>query len=229
MMLAVARPFFRARPSAVHAFALTVLLAGSLTMLLGGEDDAVKAMGRNPDLTGRTDIWRTVIPMVPNSMLGAGFETFWCGPRKKIFHDTFGGMSMANEAHNGYIEVYLNLGWLGVGLIALILWHSYRTAVSAFRRDSSLGPLLVAYVPALVAYNIGEAGFRMLSLPWFFLLLSTLAAAALSALAKPRLADRSLGNSYLLESEPPWIESCRPLPLRDTAGAYNRSTGNEPS
>ncbi len=42
-----------------------------------------------------------------------------------------GGLSMTNEAHNGYIEVYLNLGWLGLGLIALILGQGYRRAVRA--------------------------------------------------------------------------------------------------
>ena len=45
---------------------------------------------------------------------------------------------MTNESHNGYIEVYLNLGWLGLGLIALILGQGYRRTVSAFRRDSAL-------------------------------------------------------------------------------------------
>jgi len=176
LMLAIALPFFRARPAAVHALVLAVLLAGILAVLFGGQAEAAKAMGRKPDLTGRTDIWRIVIPMVPNSIVGAGFETFWCGPRVAKFYAMHGGISMTNEAHNGYIEVYLNLGWLGVGLIALILGHGYRRAVSAFRRDSALGALLIAYVVTAVAYNIGEAGFRMLTLSWFLLLLSVVAA-----------------------------------------------------
>jgi O-antigen ligase len=73
-----------------------------------------------------------------------------------------------NEVHNGYIEVYLNLGWLGVALIALILGQGYRRAVSAFRRDSALGALLLAYVVTALTYNIDEAGFRMLRLSCFF-------------------------------------------------------------
>jgi O-antigen ligase len=77
--------------------------------------------------------------------------------------------------HNGYIEVNLNLGWLGLGFIALILgglWQDF----SALRRDRALGALRVACVVAAVAYSIGEAGFRMLNPSWCFLLLTVVAA-----------------------------------------------------
>ena len=203
LMLALALPFFRARPAAVHALVLAVLLAGILAVLLGGQAEAVKAMGRKPDLTGRTEIWRMVIPMVPNAIVGSGFETFWCGARVAKFYAIHGGISMTNEAHNGYIEVYLNLGWLGVGLIALILGHGYRRTVSAFRRDRSLGALLVAYVVAAVAYNIGEAGFRMLSLSWFFLLLSVMAASLATGVAQRARRSRLSQSPAARRSESP--------------------------
>ncbi len=183
LMLAIAQPYFRARPAAMHALVLAILLGGSLTLLLEGRAAVAGAMGRTSDFTGRTEIWEKVIPMVPSSIVGAGFESFWCGPRVVRFYAIHPGLNMTNEAHNGYIEVYLNLGWLGVGLIALILGQGYRRAVSTFRRDSALGALLVAYVVTAVAYNIGEAGFRMLSVPWFFLLLAIVAAAASSEVA----------------------------------------------
>ena len=170
------RRLIRGRPAAVHALVLAILLAGSLTVVLGVKDAIVRAMGRRPDLTGRTEIWAIIIPMAPNPIGGAGFETFWVGPRLWEVNNRIGGFSQANEAHNGYIETYLNLGWLGVGLIALILGQGYRTAVRAFRHDSELGALLVAYVVTAVSYNIGEAGFRIITLPWFFLLLSVVAA-----------------------------------------------------
>lgn len=92
---------------------------------------------------------------------------------------------MTNEAHNGYIEVYLNLGWVGVGLIALILVHGYLKAVSAFRHNRGIGALLVAYVASVAAYNIGEAGFRMLNPALFFLFLSVVAASRTISLGNP--------------------------------------------
>lgn len=193
LMLAFALPFFRSRPAAVHALILVILLAGGLATLLGLKNEALQAMGRNPDLTGRTEIWTQVIPMVPNVMVGAGFETFWCGPRVARFYEMHGGISMTNEAHNGYIEMYLNLGFLGLGLIALILLQGYRSAVRAFRLDPTLGALLVAYVVTAVTYSIGEAGFRILSLSWFFLLLAI--AAASHVIAVGESVSHSMQNS----------------------------------
>ena len=179
LMLTIGRPLFQRGSAAVHVLVLTILLAGGLTVLLGGAGDAAMALGRDPSLSGRTKIWEMVIPMVPNAIGGAGFETFWAGPRAEAVKTqciAAGGIGGPHEAHNGYIEMYLNLGWIGVALIALILGQGYRRAVGAFRRDPALGALLVAYIVTAVAYNITEAGFRMLSPSWFFLLLSAVAA-----------------------------------------------------
>jgi hypothetical protein len=70
------------------------------------------------------------------------------------------------------LEVYLNLGWIGVGLIAWILISGYRHAAVVFRRDPPFGSLLLAYVASSVLYSVTEAGFRMLLPLWFFLLLA---------------------------------------------------------
>jgi len=186
LMLATSLPLIRHRHVAVHALVLAILLGGGLIVLLGGRATITKALGRKPDLTGRTEIWKILIPMVPSPIGGAGFETFWVGPRVKRIYAAIGGLEMTNESHNGYIDVYLNLGWLGLGLIALILGQGYHRTVSIFRRDSALGALLVAYVVTMVAYNISEAAFRMLGLEWFFLLLSVVVASRTTGVAKGR-------------------------------------------
>jgi exopolysaccharide production protein ExoQ len=172
-LLATALPVIRSRPAAVHAFVLAILLGGCLTVLLGGRGGATKALGRDENFTGRTEVWEVLLPMAPNPIFGAGFENFWFGPRLEFLSRRFGTI---NEAHDGYLEVYLNLGLLGVGLITMILVHGYWGAVGAFRRNSTLGGLLVAFVLAAAIYNITEAGFRMLSPIWFFLLLSAMTA-----------------------------------------------------
>jgi exopolysaccharide production protein ExoQ len=214
-LLVISLPLIRRRPAAVHVLVLAILLGAALIELLGGRAAITGAMGRNADLTGRTEIWGIVLPMV-NPIGGAGFETFWLGPRvARVFSMIAGGrgLAAANEAHNGYIETYLNLGWLGLGLIALILEHGYRTAVSAFRRDSALGALLAAYVVTAVAYNISEAGFRMLSLEWFFLLMPIMVASRVVSLAKTaskpsrELAAHPLAKSEPLNLNPTWTES----------------------
>jgi len=195
LMLATSLPRIRRRPAAVHALVIAIILSGCLIELLGGRAAITGALGRQSDLTGRTEIWSIVIPMVPSWFGGAGFETFWVGPRVAKIFSTVGGWSMTNEAHNGYIETYLNLGGFGLACIALILVHGYRKAVGTFRSDSALGALLMAYVITAVAYNISEAGFRILSVEWFFLLLSvTVASWATSAPKSARRIRLSQGR-----------------------------------
>lgn len=211
LMLTMSLPLIRRSPAAVHALILIILLGGALTELLGGRAAVTGAMGRNADLTGRTEIWRIVIPMV-NPIGGAGFETFWLGPRiAKIFAmvQNGRGLASANEAHNGYVEVYLNLGCLGLGLIALFLGQGYGRSISAFSRDRSLGALLIAYVVTAAFYNITEAGFRILSVEWFFLLLSIVAAGRVTAVAK------SSHHSHLWLSQARWRGES-PIPLEMT-------------
>jgi len=209
LMLATSRPLFRHRPAAVHALVLAIVLVGGLTELLGGRAAITGALGRKPDLTGRTEIWQIVIPMAPNPIGGAGFETFWVGPRVARVFEKVGGLQMTNESHNGYIEVYLNLGCLGLGFIALILGQGYRKAVSAFRRDSALGALLLTYVVTAVAFNISEAGFRMLSVEWFFILLSVVAANAAAGVA------RGLSQSPQQLPKPGFVAGANPSPIRN--------------
>jgi len=43
-----------------------------------------------------------------NPWIGAGFESFWLGPRLNKLWAQYN--FMPNQAHNGYIEIYLNLG-----------------------------------------------------------------------------------------------------------------------
>jgi exopolysaccharide production protein ExoQ len=197
MMLATSRQFVRRHPAAVHALVLSLAVGTCLVMLLGGGASAAQALGRNPTLTGRTEIWADVIPMAVNPVVGAGFESFWPSPRvRQKFAELIPGLPL-NEAHNGYIEVYLNLGWMGLGLIGLILADGYRRAVKAFRREPVLGALLLAYVLTAITYSVTEAGFRMLCANWIFFLLAVIEAGSIAAdvatgASPPRIPSPSL-------------------------------------
>jgi exopolysaccharide production protein ExoQ len=167
----------------VHALVLVVLLGGGLINLLGIQGGVMNAMGRSSDLTGRTEIWKVLEQMDTNPIVGAGFETFWTGPRLEYMNQKYPGI---NESHNGYLETWLNLGGIGVILIILLLVQGYRIAVTAFRRDPMLGGLLVAYIVTAVTYNVTEAGFRMLGPEWIFIVLAIVAAGRLSGVGSSR-------------------------------------------
>jgi exopolysaccharide production protein ExoQ len=183
-MLAAHLRAFRRQPSRVHLLCLAMVLVGGGALLSG--DTAANALGRDSSFSGRTLMWAAMFPAVSNPMIGVGFDSFWTSPNAQIFHDNLDFLhwyhaEQINEAHNGYIEVYLNLGWIGVCLIALILVTGYWRACESFRRDPELGSLTLAYVISGAVYNITEAGFRTLNPMWVFLLLAIVTSNCASA------------------------------------------------
>ncbi len=80
----------RKQPARVHALCLAIASRRGSVLLLGGQGDVANALGRQSNLSGRTEIWAAVIPAVPNSIVGAGFESFWISPSVRIFQqDSF--------------------------------------------------------------------------------------------------------------------------------------------
>jgi O-antigen ligase len=186
LMLLTTRRAIRNRPGRVYALCLAIVLAGGLFMLFGGGSLVSSALGRGEGLSGRTEIWAAGIAAVGSPVIGTGFESFWISPNaEKVRHRLlvlgWWEPEGLNEAHNGYLEVYLNLGWIGVFLIILILINSYRCAGNAFRRDPEFGGLMLAYIATGTFYSLTEAGFRTLSPSWFFLLLAVVSASGVAA------------------------------------------------
>jgi O-antigen ligase len=104
------------------------------------------------------------------------------------------------SAHNGYIEVYLDLGFVGLSLIASILISGYIRASKAFRRDRGFGGLMLAYIITVAFYNVTEVGFRVMGASWIFLLLAVVSASGVAAgligRKNARIPISSTGQSY---------------------------------
>jgi exopolysaccharide production protein ExoQ len=154
----------------VQLLVLVLVAAPVATLLLGVGGGALEEMGKDATLTGRTEIWRLVLNMSGSPYVGTGFESFWLGNRADTmwqlyyFHPT--------QAHNGYIEVYLELGWIGVILLTAIAFAGYRNAVAMLRWDRDMGRIRMAFIAIGLVYNVTEAGFRMMTITWFVFLLS---------------------------------------------------------
>ncbi len=170
MVLTYLFPWAR-KPLFVNLMIVGALGVSASALFLNVGSGMVENLGRNSTLTGRTDIWRSVLPMVQNPLIGTGYESFWLGPRlvavERLIDQTI------NQAHNGYIEVYLNLGWVGIALLAAVLISAYRRVISGLRESTPLASLWLAYFIVVAAYNFTEAGFKMMHPVWItFLLLA---------------------------------------------------------
>jgi exopolysaccharide production protein ExoQ len=130
-------------------------------------------VGRDPTLTDRTLIWQGVLSMHTNPLVGTGYESFWLGSRLKTLWQmpSLGGI---NEAHNGFLELYLNLGFIGVALLVAFLISSYRSICKGLASSPKLASLNIAVWTIMLFYNMTEAAFKS-QLMWIALLLAATA------------------------------------------------------
>lgn len=171
-LIAVTRRF-TLRPRAVHILAVGLVSLCLFGLLLAPATGLVQAMGRDPTLTGRTQLWEEVLRMGVDPWFGAGFESFWLGKRAELLWETY--WWHPNEAHNGYLEIFLTLGWLGVALFSFVLVWGYRNVVGSLRRSRELGSVRLAYFMVAVIYNVTEAAFKVMHPVWIMFILAILA------------------------------------------------------
>ena len=169
------------RAGTLRLLVAAVILVPFSSMFLGLGTGLVQDLGRDTSFTGRTAIWHYAIPMVPNVVVGAGFESFWLGHRIKDMERLIN--QDVNQAHNGYIEVYLNLGIVGLLILSALLITGYRRIIPDVRAQVQAGSLRLAYFIVAVAYNFSEGGFKMMSPVWFVFLL------AIAVTPKPVVAE----------------------------------------
>ena len=156
------------RRGVIHVLALLILGTACSVLFLDTGAGIVQSMGRDPTLTGRTAIWHLVLSLAGNPLFGTGFESFWLGIRLEKVWDIY--FFHLNEAHNGYLEVFLNLGWLGIMMLGGIIVAGYKDIVSSFRQDPDGAQLRLAFLVTAMVYSLTEAGFRMMSPVWIFFL-----------------------------------------------------------
>ena len=116
-------------------------------------------------LTTRTDMWPVLLGLQDSPLLGAGFSTFWSGRRLVQIEQTFG--SIVIQAHNGYLETYLNGGLIGVGLLVILLCRSYRRIREKLVLGTPDARLRFTMLFVAIVHNYTEATFYKLSLLWF--------------------------------------------------------------
>ena len=105
-----------------------------------------------------------MLPFAVNPWVGAGYENFWIGERINRIVATLG--AGLNQAHNGYIEIYLNIGWVGLALLGIVILSGYWNILRGLRTDPEMGRLKLAFFLICLIYNFTEASFKMMSPVW---------------------------------------------------------------
>lgn len=158
------------KPTAVHLLVGAILALSVSVLFLDVDTGFVEAMGRDATLTGRTGLWAHLLDTNKTSWFGVGFETFWIGERLEYLWEKY--WWRPNQAHNGYLEILLTLGWIGVALLIFVMAWGYRNVLGSLREDPELGRLRLAYFVVAVLYNLTEAAFKVMHPVWIAFLLA---------------------------------------------------------
>jgi O-antigen ligase len=148
--------------------AAVILLIAQLTFDIYGK--IVDVSGHESTLEGRGRLWQELLDNQHSPVFGVGFETFWLGDRLDHFQETF--RWKPTQAHNGYLETYLNLGIVGLLILIGFIVATFHKCRHELLSNFDWGRLRMGLLIAIVVHNWTEAGFKGLSFPFlvFFII-----------------------------------------------------------
>ncbi len=164
---------------------LTIWCSGVLSLAAGFSAFVVPeaffhAIGKDPTLTGRTQIWAAVLGQVAQRPLtGFGFAAFWnktSVPAMVVAKQT--GW-VAPEAHNGWLDLLAQVGWVGLVLTAVGCVIGLVLAIARWsgRDDGWFSPIyLIVFLAMSLAESVLLSGNNLV---WVVFI------AALTQLARP--------------------------------------------
>jgi exopolysaccharide production protein ExoQ len=163
-----------------------VIVYGIVTPMIGGLSflDFSSAIGRDETLTGRTEIWKELVPIaMQNAILGDGYGSFWTSTTRNLY---------ATDAHNGYLDTLLQIGFVGLFFLAMFLISCCRKAYKQLTQDFDWGALWVCFIFMAVFHNISESSIDSFSNHLMAILLFL----AMSLPSNRNLPQREISQKY---------------------------------
>ena len=120
---------------------------------------ALGSAGKNTTLTGRDVIWSfAVMHIKRRPIFGFGYYGFWISEEDSALQ--YLGWN-PNQAHNGYLDLALNEGLIGLALLFALLYVGWRRSRSELRRGDPTGggTWLLMMLVYLLVHNVSEADF----------------------------------------------------------------------
>ena len=132
----------------------TVLVAAVLYHL----PQLLTFMGRDVTLSGRTEIWKQAWRFIlERPVLGWGYAAFWRGLEGHSFEVAAALRYIVFHAHNGFLEIWLELGLPGLVLFTLSYLRAWRMLWPLLRSgDIRRGSWMALVLLLLFVYNLDE-------------------------------------------------------------------------
>ena len=145
---------------AVRPIILITLAVGSLLIrLFNNLEIVLNVLGRDATLTGRTIIWREVWDLIlQHPWLGYGYSAFWLGWKGPSSYIWDVLPSKVISAHCGYLDLWLQLGLVGVIVFMISYFINIFKAQSLLRKNKSLEEMFpLLFFLFILIYNIPES------------------------------------------------------------------------
>ncbi|WP_335109422.1 O-antigen ligase family protein [Nostoc sp.] len=148
-----------------------MLLMISSILLLNNAETVVGTSGKDLTFNGRSDLWELVISKIlERPWLGYGFSGFWTSNAASKLRATY---DWASNAHNGFLEILLELGFLGfltfaAGFVRFFVMALTRI-ISVAKKPEDYWPMQMLLI--IVIVNFSEA--RLLTPSWNWLMYVT--------------------------------------------------------
>jgi O-antigen ligase len=183
------RPLRWRDTAAIPTSLLLLVLSGVVTgvLIANIETIVVDTLGKDLTFTGRTEIWVAVLDKIQERpWLGYGYGGFWLsfdGPSEYVIRAT--GWDSIPHSHNGYLDLALTLGWVGVVIFIASLLVNFVGAVRQMRatQNSEMLWVMIAITFTLLS-NLSESDIlKHNSFFWVFYIAT--------ALVRPALPDQT--------------------------------------
>ena len=171
----------RYRRGAIQLMIVSVYILCSLIGFSTLKSAAFQATGRDESLSGRDDLWSIIINEgLKSPILGGGFGAFWTeGKGRQLVHTW-----NPRQSHNAYIDLWLDLGIVGVAIFLMTFhiplltrWINIRGSAGSEQRRAiaALYATAISYMAIYAlaqSFFLGFAAFPFMALTWITLLIA---------------------------------------------------------
>lgn len=136
----------------------TVILLPVVFIAAFSWDSLLAMLGKDPTLTGRTDIWGYVIPDIfQRPLLGWGYQAFWSTDNPAAWKISNTLHWWVPQAHNGLLEIFLSVGLIGAVFFIYLLGRTVWLSLKCMRTsDSAMAITCLSICAGAVLVGVSE-------------------------------------------------------------------------
>lgn len=134
----------------------------------------IKASGRDMTLTGRIPLWNELLGSFSsyNLFLGSGYGNFWITNIPRLWDMFSWG---PQSAHNGFIDIFLESGAIGLSLLVGLCISAYVNCGRRLQKDFEFGRISFTLLLISIIHNFTESSFaKPTNFIWIIFLLTLL-------------------------------------------------------